>query len=129
MRDLRLRWLWLSLGWALLVLAVVASLAPVQPGPGLPIPDKLLHGLGYFGLMTWFGGIYRQVRYPVIAAGLFALGIGLEFAQEAFAERVFEIADMVANGMGILAGWFAAVAFLGHWCQWLEGRMFSGAAS
>lgn len=129
MRDLRLRWLWLGLGWALLALAIAASLAPVSSGPGLPIPDKLLHGLGYFGLMTWFGGIYHQGRYPLVAGGLFALGVGLEFAQEAFAQRFFEVADMVANGLGIAAGWVAAALFLGHWCQWLEGQLFSGEPS
>jgi glycopeptide antibiotics resistance protein len=37
-----------------------------------------------------------------------ALGIGLEFAQLLTDARTFSIADMLADGLGVLLGWIVA---------------------
>ena len=36
------------------------------------------------------------------------MGIGLELAQTLTDDRSFEVMDMVANGVGVGGGWFAA---------------------
>ena len=36
------------------------------------------------------------------------MGVGLEFVQGALGHRSFELADMAANALGVLAGWGAA---------------------
>ena len=114
--------LWLSLGWLLVGLSCAASLAP---GPELPFPtgwDKLGHLVAYLVLMTWFAGIYERKRYPIVAAGLLLLGIGIEFVQRATGYRSFELQDMLANGAGIVLGWSIALMFVGGWCLQVETR-------
>lgn len=57
-------------------------------------------------------------QYPVLilpaTAGLAALSIAIEDAQRRFtAIREFELQDIVANGLGIMAGAAVAVVFIG----------------
>ena len=42
------------------------------------------------------------------AAGFVALGVGLEFVQGLTDYRTFEVADMVANAIGVLLSWISA---------------------
>jgi VanZ family protein len=68
--------------------------------------------------MFWFAQLYVrravQLRYAI---GLILLGIALEFVQ-AHVGRDFEVADMVADAIGVAIGWAAALAvpigFLGR---------------
>ena len=95
----------LALGWLYATAIVWLSLTPSPPDPGFNYGDKLGHLLAYGGLMFWFCFLYREPKLK-IAYGLLwiAMGIALEFAQGATGYRSFELADMAANALGVLAG-------------------------
>ena len=124
MRPLKAPWLWLTLGWLLVAGATLGSLLP---GEQVPMPrgyDKWLHAGTYFLLMVWFAGIYRAGRYAYVAGALALLGLALEFGQRLVATRAFEAIDLAANLIGIGAGLLLALAFLGGWCQRVEGWLY-----
>jgi VanZ family protein len=105
MRPLKLRKLWLSIGWLLLAAIVYVSLTPAPPDPKFEINDKVLHFAMYFVLVGWFAQIFPLGRRLVAYAGLFfALGVALEWAQGLGGERTTSILDALANGAGIGAG-------------------------
>jgi VanZ family protein len=113
--------LWLA-GGILLVLAVVVG--SVAPSARAPLGnDKLTHLTAYLALAVWFGGVYRPGRYPWVAAALLALGGAVELVQGRLAYRSMEIADMVANSVGVLTGIVLSWTLLGSWCQWIEARL------
>lgn len=62
--------------------------------------------------MFWFCLLYTRgaVRFAYGALWI-AMGIGLEFAQGQLGYRTYEVFDMVANTLGVLIGWGAALAF------------------
>lgn len=114
--------IWLVLGWVLTVLAIVASLVPIQQLPKPPgVNDKMEHFAAYALLALWFAGIYPRSRYAVIAVGLFVLGIAIEWAQGAMhLGRQADLRDVVANSVGIAAGLTLALLWLGGWAQRVE---------
>lgn len=93
---------------------------PSPPTTEVTINDKLLHGITYFVLATWFAGIYRPERYVVLGAALLALGAVIELLQAAGGERMGEWFDLLANLTGILLGLGLARAGLGGWCLRVE---------
>jgi len=105
-------WL-LALGWGLLIL--VLSLMPGGPGHimfGIPHFDKVGHCGMYAvwtvlivrALMTMPGYTAQRSLRVAIGVGTLA-GIGLEFGQLFMHQgRSFEVADMVANAVGAMAG-------------------------
>jgi VanZ family protein len=120
-RPLQYRTIWLA-GGILLVLAVI--LGSVAPSVRAPLGnDKLTHLTAYLALAVWFGGVYRPARYPWVAAALLALGGGIELVQGMLSYRSMEIADMVANSIGVIAGILLSWILLGSWCQWIEARL------
>ncbi len=106
--DLRLRPLWLLCGWAMLATVIWLSLTGDPPQIAeFPFADKLKHFLAYAVLMAWFGQIYTTVttqRGWLI--GLALLGVALEFLQGWGGQRFFEYADMLANTLGALLGYW-----------------------
>ncbi len=52
-----------------------------------------------------------------------ALGIALEYAQRATGYRSFEVADMVADALGVAIGWLAAPPRLPNVLSWAEKRL------
>jgi glycopeptide antibiotics resistance protein len=67
--------------------------------------------LAYGTLMFWFCQLYPAPRTRLLLAiGFIALGIGLEFVQGALGYRTYDEYDMLANAIGVLAGWAAAHA-------------------
>lgn len=105
----RHRRLWLSLGWALILSVIWLSLTPAPVEIPVVEGDKLGHLLAYGALMVWFSNLYGNFNPRVILAiGLVAMGIALEFVQGWTGYRTFEIADMAANASGVLAGWALA---------------------
>lgn len=113
---------WLVLGWLFVLLALVASLAPVQKLPQPPeINDKIEHMAGYALLAIWFAGIYPRSRYVVIAIGLFVMGLLVEWAQSAMQlGRHGDLFDVIANCLGIAAGLMLSFLWLGGWAQRVE---------
>ena len=77
--------------------------------------DKIGHVLAYTFLMSWFCQLYRtRAKKWSIALGLVALGIAIEFAQEQTGYRQFEVADMVADGIGVAMGLLLGETVLAH---------------
>jgi VanZ family protein len=113
---------WLVTGWLLVVLAVIASIMPLQHLPKPPgITDKMEHAAVYALLALWFAGIYPRSRYVLIAIGLFLMGIVIEWAQGAMQlGRQSDLRDVVANSIGIAAGLTLALLWLGGWAQRVE---------
>lgn len=83
--------------------------------------DKLMH-LVMFALLSSSvfialgkSGVIRKYKW-FAALGLIFYGIGLEFAQDLwFIERYASVADMIADGLGVLLGRLAFRAIYGCW--------------
>jgi VanZ family protein len=106
---LRFHTLWLSIGWALVLFVVYLSLSPHPISVPVEQGDKIGHLAAYAALMLWFSQLYPHMqRRLMLAAALVALGVALEFAQLLTDTRTFEIADMLADGVGVAIGWLAA---------------------
>lgn len=84
-----------------LIIAVVASLEGGQDST-LEI-DKILHFVGYAALAMVLVLALRPKAYIPALLGLIALGVAIEFIQP-LNSRGFEIADMVANVVGVAVG-------------------------
>ena len=55
--------------------------------------------------MFWFCVLYRPLHVRTFyAVGFIAMGIALEFVQGWLGYRSFEVADMVANAVGVALG-------------------------
>ena len=123
MLELRFRWFWLALGWLLVVSVAVASVLPSVVPSGFAYSDKLAHGASYCLLMVWFAGLYARRRYGLIALTLLALGVVLEVIQGQLSYRLFDLADLRANALGVLIGMVLSFWFLAGWCQRVERRL------
>jgi hypothetical protein len=120
-RPLRYSSTWLAGGVILVAGVIFGSLLPSVSAP--VGNDKLMHLCAYLALAVWFGGVYRPARYPWVAAGLLALGGGIELVQGRLSYRSMELDDMVANAAGVVAGIALSWTLLGSWCQWIEARL------
>ena len=111
-------WLWVSIGCALVSLIVYLSLTPGPPKViEFAFADKLEHLLAYGILMGWFGQLYLSWKSQLVWVLAFCLlGVGMEFAQGWGGHRFFDVADMAANSLGVLLGWW-----LGS--RWLAGSL------
>ena len=98
---------YLAAGWAWAAAIVWLSLTPSLPPIDVSHGDKAGHFFAYAGLMFWFAQLYA--RRVFFAVGFIAMGIALEFAQGASGYRSFDVIDMAANALGVLAGWAAAL--------------------
>jgi len=110
--DLKLRFLWLTIGYALVTLVVYLSLtsSPVDLELNFPYQDKFFHALAYFTLMAWFSQIYHDsFQRNMIAVVFVFMGVTLEYLQSFDPVRYFEYADMVANSAGVALGFFIAL--------------------
>ena len=104
MKELKLKTLWLTIGWLLILLIWYLSLAQ-DPLPKIEIEnsDKLGHFLAYGLLMGWFAQIYHQIKSRILLmAGFIIMGIVIEFAQGMTDYRSFQYADMLADSIGVL---------------------------
>ena len=100
-----------AIGWAWAAAIVWLSLTPSPPKIDFQESDKLGHFLAYGSLMLWFCFLYATTKPRIAyAAGFVVMGIGLEFVQRALGYRTYEVLDMVANAVGVLLGWAAALA-------------------
>ena len=118
-------WLWL---WALMVMVVIAgSLLPAGELPPVPFAgfDKFQHFFGYAVLSAYATMLFARLRAQALAAaGLFALGIGLEVAQGMLTtSRQADIADAMVNALGVLAGLTISATPLARRLQRLDARL------
>lgn len=113
---------WLAAGWVLIALSLYASLMPAASLPHTGVSDKYEHAIAYALLSLWFAGLYPRSRYVVIGLGLFAMGVGIEFAQAAMPlGRQGDYRDALANTAGILVGLLLAGLWLGGWAERIDG--------
>lgn len=106
-QKLKYFWGWFLIGCLYLAYIIYESLTfdPVQID--IDDFDKVMHFSAYALLMIWFAWIfYKQSSRYIMVVLFIALGVGLEFAQQAGGVRYFEISDMIANSFGVLAGYF-----------------------
>lgn len=100
--DLRLRKIWLSIGYALLSMTAVLSLIP---GPDIGGGDKLVHFVTYALLSGWFSLIVKYSRTLwVVLFGLIAFGLLMEYLQGFTSYRRQDIDDAIANSAGVMVG-------------------------
>jgi glycopeptide antibiotics resistance protein len=88
------------------VAIVWLSLTPSPPHVEFSESDKVGHVLAYGLLMFWFAELYA--RRILFALGFIAMGVGVEFIQGTLGYRTFDVVDMLANTLGVLAGWALA---------------------
>jgi len=105
--KLKYFWGWLTIGCLYLAYIIYGSLTPDPVDIQIDDFDKVMHFSAYALLMIWFAWIFYKPlsRYTMVVLFI-ALGIGLEFAQQAGGVRYFEFSDMIANSLGVLAGYF-----------------------
>ena len=112
LREFRRPRLWLAIGALGVLVLVGLSLLPARDLPPAPFSgfDKLGHFLGYAVLSAYGGMLFARMRAQTwAAAGLVALGFGLEFAQAQLTDsRSGDLHDALANTLGVLAGLMAA---------------------
>jgi hypothetical protein len=117
---------WAATGWLLIAGVIVGSLIPGAAVPTVGgLDDKAMHASAYFTLMVWFAGFCRRGLYPLVAAVLVALGIGLDLLQQLTETRVFEWADIAMNCTGVAVGLVASLLLVGGWSQRVEQRLLS----
>jgi len=97
-------------------------LAPLSAPPDLPTHfDKLEHALAYVCLTVWFTGLVARPRYLLVALALTALGLAIEFLQDAMPfGRQGDPLDLLANVVGIGAGLALAAWTTGGWAPRIE---------
>ncbi len=110
--DLKLRFLWLAIGYALVTTVVFLSLTsnPVDMDLNLPYEDKIFHALAYFTLMTWFAQIYHdKFQRNMIAVVFIFMGCMFEYLQGFDPNRYVELGDIAANVVGVALGFSIAL--------------------
>jgi VanZ family protein len=107
---MKLRNLWLTIGFVLVMLVIVRSLMPNPPNPAnFKGSDKLEHFAAYATMMFWFAQIYTRNRPRwAIALAFVMLGISLECLQGLGGYHTFAYADMGANAAGVVCALFLA---------------------
>ena len=111
--ELKMRFLWLAIGYALVVLVVYLSLtsSPVDPGLNISYEDKIYHAFAYFVLMAWFSQIYHdKFQRNMIAMVFIVMGFMMEYLQSFDPKRFSEAGDMLANTMGVAIGFGVALS-------------------
>ena len=108
----------------MLGLIMAVALKPTS-GPSILLiwSDKVWHLLAFLFLMVWFCGLYRPRRYWIIFACLLLYGVLIEVLQAFLPYRNVEVADVVADGAGLVIGWLAALLGLARWPLWVENRL------
>ena len=112
----RFHLLWLLIGLALIATVLFLSLTSSPPDLlDFAFSDNLEHLFAYSVLMGWLGQLYVSTRQQILlVVGFCLMGVGLEFVQGWSGHRFFDVADMVANTLGVLLGW------------WLTRTIFAG---
>jgi len=118
--------LWRIASFAGMAIVLIGTLIPPdwlwsnEPGNLLSVSDKWLHGITFAVLTLWFSGQYAPSAYWRIVLGLLAFGLLIEICQRATSYRSAEMADMLANALGITAGMLVAITGAGGWSPSFE---------
>ncbi len=117
--------IWLIIGWFLIALVIYLSLTPQPPTPmTFNNADKIEHALAYAAMSFWLCQIYSSLRLRLwVIAALIGLGIALEYAQGWTGYRTFDVLDMLADGVGVLLGYFLVYTPLGRVLAHIDRRL------
>lgn len=124
LKPLRRQGFWLGLWCAAVLTVIVVCLIPP---PELNLPqnsDKVEHLLAYFVLSASAVQLFGRRRALCwVAAGLVAMGVGIEWAQGALtATRMADPMDALANASGVLIGMLTVLTPLRDVLLKLQGR-------
>ncbi len=105
----RHRSLWHAIGFALIVFVIYQSLTPAPMALPGDEGSRLGHLAAYGTLMGWFSHLHEGRRRRIgLALGLVAMGTALEVIQGATGYRTTDLADAIANTLGVCLGWLLA---------------------
>jgi hypothetical protein len=127
MLPLRYRRVWHLAGALVLGLVLIGTLLPAMGfWPDISFRsiialDKWQHALTFLFLSVWFSGQYARQAYWRIGLGLVVFGGVIEIVQRSLSYRSADMADMLANIVGIGIGLAVALAGLGGWSLRVEG--------
>jgi len=125
--PLRLRPLWLSMGYLMLAGILVLALVPLPKMVATELlSDKIIHLIVFAGLMLWFAALYPKKQLWVLFAGLLAYGVIMETLQAQVPNRYAEFADLVADCIGLGLGWILALTPVRRWPQRVERALGLG---
>lgn len=99
--------LWRGLGWIGVLLTLGISLMPPPLRDDGNGGDKLVHLAGYAVLMFWWAQLVLQRRWQ-LALAVAAFGLAIEGLQGLTPDRQPDLADALANSLGVGLGWLAA---------------------
>ena len=130
MKESTLRRLWIAVIAILVVLIVVASLAPSPVVPTQSFSDKYAHFIAYFALALLGSAIAAPAGLWKVMLRCLLLGASLEILQSLLTEhRTADIADLAANAAGIALAWLIAGEGRAGWglraAAWLSARRSS----
>ena len=121
--DLQFASRWFFAGLILMSMVMAVSLAPNRvESLEITYVDKVMHMIAFMGLMVFFCGFVEvQLRWLLV---LFLLACGglIEVLQIPVPGRSAEAADLMADMVGIMLGWFLASKWLGNYTIWVENR-------
>lgn len=105
----RANWIGLAAWLAALIGVVTGELSPASSVlmrfvASTGVSDKLLH-FGAYTLLAFIPVLAFRLRTGLLCAvSMVALGVALEYAQRLVPGRSYEVADMIANTLGVVAG-------------------------
>jgi len=116
--------LWLMLGLLMLLAIIVLSLIAIdQSMISFSYLDKIEHFIAWGTMMFWFVSLYP--RWGLVLLGiLLTLSLGVELAQALTTWRQGSAGDLIANFLGLLAGWAIARASNGRLLQYLDKWLY-----
>ncbi|MGA1375222.1 MAG: VanZ family protein, partial [Steroidobacteraceae bacterium] len=121
MRHLRYARWWIGVGLMLVLVVLYFCLEPPSQDRALLVPDKLSHGLAFFGLTAWFAALVERRHYAFVAITMLGLGIAIELLQDWMSlGRTAEVADVYADALGVLAGVVVSMLIRESWLQRVE---------
>lgn len=132
MLPLRYRRAWQVTGAAVLLLVLAGTLLPAMgfwPDLGMRgiiALDKWQHAVTFLFLAVWFSGQYARRAYWRIGLGLLAFGGLIEMIQRSLTYRTADLADLLANVVGITVGLAIALVGMGGWSLRVEGWLAAG---
>jgi hypothetical protein len=100
--ELHLAKVWFALAYLVLLAYGAVSLIPA---PDMGGSDKVAHFVAYAVLSAWFSLLVeRRKSLWLILFGLVGYGLLLEFLQSLTSYRQGDMADAVANSLGVIVG-------------------------
>lgn len=109
MMPLRLAGVWWSLGLLGVLGSSYLMLTPHPPSVlSAEHADKVEHVLGFMLIYLWFAQLLERRGHHWLVLWLLVYGALIEVLQGLGGARAMELADLLADGAGLLLGWLIA---------------------